>query len=126
MPGHVDIADLWLRKGTVLLHLERYPESIDAFTQSLEVSPDTVAGWYRKGKSFMHLAKYPEAVECFDQVVSRNDDCDGAWLRKGSAHLSIGQFEPAVTGIRPCTRIETTERKRLVRPGNRPYGAEAL
>jgi hypothetical protein len=59
-------ADLWTRKGEILLRGKRYEEAITAFNRATALNPDLVNAWGWKSRALYELKKYSESKKALD------------------------------------------------------------
>jgi tetratricopeptide (TPR) repeat protein len=60
----------WLRKGDVLLQMNRPRKAIAIYDVILELDPKNEVVWNRKGEILLAMGKYDDANRCFDQALS--------------------------------------------------------
>ena len=58
----------WYNKGTVLLELENYEDSLTCFNKSIMINSNCSNCWHNKGVLFEELERDEEAEQCFAKV----------------------------------------------------------
>jgi tetratricopeptide (TPR) repeat protein len=61
-------ANLWERKGEILVRAKRYDEAVVALDKATWLNPNLVQGWCRKSQALYELKKYPEAKEALEKA----------------------------------------------------------
>ena len=60
------------QKGQNLLKIKDYKQSLEAFEQSLQNSPDYISAQQGKGIALYELGKYQQAIDVFEQVLEQD------------------------------------------------------
>jgi tetratricopeptide (TPR) repeat protein len=81
----------WFNKGDLLLNLDRYNESIEAYNRAIKLNQSYAAAWSRKGDALDSQKKYEEAIQAYDAMVFIDGsdiiaiDSNGAEIDRGTA-----------------------------------------
>jgi len=73
-----------VNKGSTLIDLERYEESIKYFDKVLEIQPNNITALVNKGVALQELKKYEEAMVSYNQVLKIDKNNDNIYYQKAS------------------------------------------
>jgi hypothetical protein len=60
----------WLRKGDVLIQMNRPRKAIAIYDVILELDPKNEVVWNRKGEVLLSMGKFDDAIRCFDSALA--------------------------------------------------------
>jgi tetratricopeptide (TPR) repeat protein len=60
---------LWILRGGVLTHLDRYSEAKNSFEQALKIQPNDKDAWLFFGVALQQLGQYQKAYAAFDEAL---------------------------------------------------------
>jgi len=60
----------WLRKGDVMIQMNRPRKAIAIYDVILELDPNNEVVWNRKGEVLLSMRKYDDAIRCFDSALA--------------------------------------------------------
>jgi tetratricopeptide (TPR) repeat protein len=89
--------DLWLRKGTALVQLQRLDEAIKVFDKATTLSPNDLKAWYCKGSSLQLKSKFEDAVYCFNYVLKLDGENIKSLMRKAECLVKLGRIDQGMT-----------------------------
>jgi tetratricopeptide (TPR) repeat protein len=105
---HLDpsYADSYLRKGRMLLDLERFQEAFDVYNQATKVIPNNTWVWHGKGLVLFKLGQSEKAIVALYRSFGINTSNIGNWHRKGRT-LSDGLcFAEVLTALDQAMHLD--------------------
>jgi tetratricopeptide (TPR) repeat protein len=90
------LADILANKGTALIKLEKYDESITEFDKALDVSPTHDKALENKGAALFRLGNHDEAMKHFDKALGINRNYPPALYGRGLVLYNQGRYKEAI------------------------------
>jgi tetratricopeptide (TPR) repeat protein len=100
-------SEIWFWKGMALESLNRYPEAIDAFNKSLNISPiNNTDAFVQKGICLYVQKEYEDAIDTFDKAIMSKNRSD-AWFWRGRTLESIQEYDKALLAFNKTIEIDS-------------------
>lgn len=100
------LADASFGLGRALRVLERYEESVAAFTTSLEARPDDAQTYRSRSVAYRRLDRHTEEIADLNTALRLTPDNEWAHYWRGHAHYDLGQMELAATDFAVAARLD--------------------
>ena len=85
-----------IHKGSTLLNLHKYKESIICYNKAAELGNNSSELWYDKGSALLTLHKYDAAIECYEKVIGMNNQqLKDVYINLCYAFIGLGNYERA-------------------------------
>jgi len=84
-----------LSDGTAALERGDYPAARSAFSQAIEVQPDSVFSYHGRALAFLRMQQYEAAIADLNAVVERSPEDVRAFANRGSAYHALGKTRAA-------------------------------
>lgn len=91
-------------------HTDRPEAAVDAYRQSLIISPRYLQGYVRLGQSLVTLERYDEAEAAFQVVLELVQDQPAALVGAGDVAMGRGAYSDAIGLYRRALRLEPEAR----------------
>jgi len=99
-------ADAWISKGSVLQYgLKRLNESIEAYEEATNVSPDNPEVWKANAYALLEAKRYNESLAAYDTVLLIDPQRPDAWMGKGNALVKLGRHDEATKAFERALEI---------------------
>ncbi|GMH93364.1 hypothetical protein TrVE_jg14332 [Triparma verrucosa] len=94
---HLEVADLYYKRGVCLAHLKKYSRAYTNFDKALSYDvichrPERILYHHERAKAAQMCKKHHEAVEDFSTVIKLAPDDHRAIFRRGWSYKSLGLF----------------------------------
>ncbi|KAF2875976.1 heat shock protein-like protein STI1 [Massariosphaeria phaeospora] len=93
------MADALKAEGNKLFAEKKFAESIEKFTQAIELDPSNHVLYSNRSGAYASLKDYKHALEDADKVVEIKPDWSKGWGRKGTALHGVRDLEGAATAF---------------------------
>ena len=112
----------WMSKGSVLLSLRRYNESMQAYEKASEILNHSIEknlkdseAWWLLADSLENLGRSEAAVEAYDRVIDLNSSkALAAWIRKSDIFISLGRYNESVDAFDGALNLLPTQDKQSI------------
>ncbi|CAN5413396.1 hypothetical protein BH18THE2_BH18THE2_29620 [soil metagenome] len=74
-----NLAKAWNNKGSALLQLRKYEESLQAFDISIGLDPNNAHAWSNKGMALHNQGRFDEAIKCLQKSIDLNPTEFARW-----------------------------------------------
>ena len=92
--------------------LPSQPQSaLAAFTQAIDIKPQSSLAWSGRGDALFALERYSEAVEAYGEAGELNPDEFGNWLQQGDSFDQLEQFSKAIAAYDRALELERNNGK---------------
>ncbi|GMH52264.1 hypothetical protein TL16_g01194 [Triparma laevis f. inornata] len=94
---HLEVADLYYKRGVCLAHLKKYSRAFSNFDKGLTYEvirhrPERILYFHERAKAAQMCKKHHEAVENFSKVIKLSQLDHRAIFRRGWSYKSLGLF----------------------------------
>jgi len=84
-------------KADALYELQRYEESLECYSKSLDLDPANAEVWYKRGELLeIGFEKYEEAIQSYEKALKLNSNMFFALQAKGVCLDSLGKYDEAI------------------------------
>jgi tetratricopeptide (TPR) repeat protein len=94
-----DQAEAYNGRGCAYLDEDRYEQSIDFFTQAVEIDPDYDYAYNNRGFAYSRLGEYDLAFQDFEQAIKLNPDNAWIYYYRGLTYIDLGENSKAIADL---------------------------
>jgi len=113
--GENETSSEWFMRGLNLYNQDKYEESLQAYSKSLELNKNNAEAWNNKGIDEGLLGRYDDALVSFNNAVAINESYAEAWYNMGVIYDYKGYYQTAVQAYKRATQLNPSYQKALVR-----------
>lgn len=96
----------WYNKGSSLLSLGNYTESIRAFTEAIALDPHLTEAYDGRALSYYKLGKFQEVIKDLDKVIEARPRDAKAYRIRGNLHFNLGNIPESVKDMKIVAELE--------------------
>ena len=102
-------ADAYYVKGRALMNLDKYPEAIEEFINSLAIEDD-IKVWIAIANSNTLNGDYDDAIGIYDKILERDENSFDAVKGKALTYYASGDFAKANEEFKNASSMGTLDR----------------
>ncbi|KAF2655011.1 TPR-like protein [Lophiostoma macrostomum CBS 122681] len=100
------MADALKAEGNKLFAAKKFPESIEKFTQAIELDPSNHVLYSNRSGAYASLRDYTKALDDANKVVELKPDWSKGWGRKGTALHGGGDLVGATEAFEEAVKLD--------------------
>ena len=100
-----DDRDLLLEKGQILAAMERFDESVKAYSLAITCDPFCSKAYLLRGRKYNSLLKYQEACADFTMATRLNTEEPDNWYYFGVAYYMLRDYARAAEAFEGCLKV---------------------
>ena len=104
-PGSGNTAEQ-LQFANVLLRLGQLDKAVDAYSNIIQLDPQSTDAYTGRGVAKANLGRYEEAVADYDETLRLNPQSADAYIVRGVAKDGLGRYEEAVADFDEALRLD--------------------
>jgi len=89
-------AEIWTRKGDVLLKMKKYPEAIICYGNSIKFGDSSLTNYRNMGICYYWTDMYDSAVTKLKAAIKINDKDPSAYFYLGASYKNLNDYEKAI------------------------------
>ncbi|MHA1973745.1 MAG: tetratricopeptide repeat protein [Candidatus Hodarchaeales archaeon] len=98
-------ADLWWRKGQILLSRNEQDEALDAFKKAVTLEPTATRYWLFANE-LEEMDKHEEALLAYNKANELDPEFVDPWCDKGYVYLKLERVEEALLAFKKSAKID--------------------
>lgn len=118
-------AESQFQTGKTLFAAEKYPESIKALSETVNLNPFSAHAYLLRGQAFNKQGNSDASIDDFSKALSINPNDLVSLDYRASAYIKASKFEPALADYKTIFRL-APEDKKLYRYTNAGFAARSL
>ena len=93
-------------RGKIYSILENYPDSIQDFTQAININPNYLDAYYNRGCCYFYIKDYPAAVNDFSSAIKINPQYIQAYSARANSYIALGEIIKAEFDFEKVKELE--------------------
>jgi|GEM_PF-887250 tetratricopeptide (TPR) repeat protein len=103
--GHHVSAEMYYKRGRILVSRKRYNEAISDFEKAVQINPDHEKAYIKLGLVYYGQGDFRKALFCFQKAIFINPSALEAYVNSGAVFFQMGNYEEALLYFKEALRI---------------------
>ncbi|WP_293336710.1 tetratricopeptide repeat protein [Microcoleus sp. CAWBG58] len=86
---YLDESESWIKRGNVLLEVNRCEEAIQRYELAIRLKPDSCKAWNFRGLALLQLGRYEESIASFEKALEIKPDYQDAKTNRDTAFKEL-------------------------------------
>jgi tetratricopeptide (TPR) repeat protein len=96
----------YIREGDRAYADGKYKESIEFYTQALQIFSQNEYAYYNRGNAYRKLKDYPAAIDDYSKALQLNRQNTFSYLYRGMSYLANGESEKAIADYTELLKLD--------------------